>query len=87
MVQHITAADTSSKEVANGNALHATGPDKLIVDAGAFLISDNSGDGARLDGSWTAIVNGQVSALYQFGGGLDFFWSCGRHDLNDRPIR
>ena len=73
MVQHITAADTSSKEVANGNALTATGPDKLIVDAGAFLISDNSGDGARLDGSWTAIVNGQVSALYQFGGGLDFF--------------
>jgi Ca2+-binding RTX toxin-like protein len=61
MVQHITVAD--SKFIANGTAFTAAGPDTLIVDRAAFLISDSSGAGAFLTGGpWTVLVNGVIGS-------------------------
>jgi hypothetical protein len=66
MVHHITAA--TSIDQASGNTLTATGPDTLIVDAGAFLISEGGGiAGASLDGRWTIAINGAIEGF-----GLEF---------------
>jgi len=65
MVHHITIA--TSVDVASGDAFDGTGPDSLIVDAGAFLISEGSGvlsgSGATLMGSWTVAINGVVGTF------------------------
>ena len=66
MTLHIKATDTgpfASIYDINGNALTATGPDSLIVDANAFLISQINGYGADLTGSWKVNVNGTVGSL------------------------
>jgi Ca2+-binding RTX toxin-like protein len=63
MVHHIKANDGSSIEVASGDAFSDGGPDTtLLVDADAYLISDN-GTGALLIGDWTATINGAVEDL------------------------
>jgi Ca2+-binding RTX toxin-like protein len=67
---HITAA--SSVYQASGNAFTGTGPDTLIVDANAFLISEVGGYAALLAGSWNVIVNGEVEALDGVGSGFRF---------------
>jgi hypothetical protein len=63
MVHRIRANDSSSVEVASGAAFTDGGPDTtLIVDAGAYLISDD-GVGADLGGNWIVAVNGAVEDL------------------------
>jgi serralysin len=78
MVHHITTA--TSVDVASGDAFDGTGPDSLIVDAGAFLISEASGvlsgSGATLMGSWTVTINGVVGTftdLHIQSHGIGFF--------------
>jgi Ca2+-binding RTX toxin-like protein len=60
---HITAG--TSAHVASGNAFSGPGPgpSNLVVDADAFLISDSSGSGANLIGTWTVTVNGAVESF------------------------
>jgi hypothetical protein len=70
MTVHITAANSS--DVVSGNAFTVTvgegGQDAFIVDADAFLISQNAGDGAFLTGVWTTVtINGEVGS---FGAGF-----------------
>jgi hypothetical protein len=59
MVHHITVATSIE---ASGDAFDGTGPDTLVVDAGAFLISETT-TGAKLTGSWTVAINGQVGTF------------------------
>jgi Ca2+-binding RTX toxin-like protein len=67
MVHHITA--TTSVDTPSGDAFaFASTDDELIVDANAFLISQGSGDGARLTGFLNVTINGEVGA---FGSGFD----------------
>jgi Ca2+-binding RTX toxin-like protein len=68
---HIKANDGSSKDIIGADAFAATGPGTLIVDANAFLISQSSGDGARLGGSWGVTINGQVRGNGIGGGGFE----------------
>jgi hypothetical protein len=69
MVHHITAA--TSVFAPTGDAFANSGPDTtLIVDADAFLISATGGDGARLDGAWTATINGEVDSFDSAGAGV-----------------
>jgi Ca2+-binding RTX toxin-like protein len=66
MVHHIRKAN--SVDAPSGDALDATGPDTLIVDAGAFLISEGGGvAGVSLQGPWTITINGTIKGL-----GLEF---------------
>jgi len=58
---HITEA--TSVYTGSGTAFTGTGPDTLIVDADAFLISESGGNGATLTGSWDVVINGQVAAF------------------------
>lgn len=67
MVHHITAA--TSVDTPSGDAFaFASTDDEFIVDANAFLISESSGDGARLTGFLNVTVNGEVEA---FSSGFD----------------
>jgi serralysin len=69
MVHHIDAQH--SNFTTSGDAFAGTGPDTLIVDADAFLITtDSVGFGANLSGSWTATINGAVTTLGNAGSGL-----------------
>ena len=61
MVQHIDAAH--SIDSPSGDALTASGPDTLIVDANAHIIAETSGVAARLDGAWTIRINGEVGTF------------------------
>jgi hypothetical protein len=70
MVHHILATDASSVEVASGDAFTATGPDSLIVDVDAYLISDSNGNGAVLTGPWNVTINGAVGTFDAFGKAL-----------------
>jgi hypothetical protein len=67
MTVHITAANSIDLDSTPGPAFTGTTgvgvQDTLIVDANAFLVSEISGDGAHLTGSWTAIINGEVVAF------------------------
>lgn len=65
---HITAADSVDQPA--GDAFTGTGPDTLIVDADAFLISESGGNGARLSGAWTATINGVVAGFGSVRDGL-----------------
>jgi Ca2+-binding RTX toxin-like protein len=65
----------NSVHVATGDAFPGTGspapgPDTLIVDKDAFLISDDNGNGANLAGSWTINIKGRVASLGPAGSGL-----------------
>lgn len=55
---HISKKNSIHKTT--GDAFAGTGPDTLIVDKGAFLITDANGVGARLTGDWTVVVNGTI---------------------------
>ena len=68
MVLHITVAD--SQFFANVNALTATGPDTLIVDRDAFLISNIGFGAALIGGPWTVLVNGKIGTNNGLAGGL-----------------
>jgi serralysin len=69
MVQHITAQN--SIFTTTDDAFAGTGPDTLLVDADAYLITTlNSGDGANLTGSWTVTINGAVTSFGNAGIGL-----------------
>jgi Ca2+-binding RTX toxin-like protein len=59
MVHRFTPA-TSQHTI--GDAFVATGPDSLIVDPGAYLVSD-TGFGAALSGQWSITVNGVIASL------------------------
>jgi Ca2+-binding RTX toxin-like protein len=61
MTHHITTAN--SIDQATGDALTASGPDTLIIDDGAYLISETAGNGATLTGSWTVTVNGEIGGF------------------------
>ena len=62
MVQHITALN--SNFTTTSDAFAGTGPDTLIVDTDAYLITTlNSGKGANLTGSWTVTINGSSSVV------------------------
>ena len=50
-----------------GNGSPAPGPDTLIVDKDAILISDDNGNGANLAGSWTINIKGRVASLGRAG--------------------
>jgi serralysin len=58
---HITAAN--SIDSTSPDALTASGPDTLIVDANAFIIEETAGVAARLDGAWTIRINGEVGTF------------------------
>lgn len=58
---HITAAN--SIDSTSPDALTASGPDTLIVDADAFIIEEAAGVAARLDGAWTIRINGEVGTF------------------------
>lgn len=58
---HITAAN--SIDSTSPDALTASGPDTLIVDADAFIIDETAGVAARLDGAWTIRINGEVGTF------------------------
>jgi hypothetical protein len=65
----------NSVHVATGDAFPGTGspapgPDTLIVDKDAILISDDNGNGANLAGSWTINIKGRVASLGPAGSGL-----------------
>lgn len=53
----------NSVHATTGDAFAGTGPDTLIVDKGAFLITDAGGAGARLAGDWTVVINGTVRSF------------------------
>ena len=65
---HFTTANSVDKP--SGDAFTGTGPDTLIVDANAFLISESGGNGARLSGSWTVTINGTVAGFGSLRNGL-----------------
>ena len=65
---HITAAD--SVDQPSGDAFTGSGPDTLIVDADASLISESGGNGARLSGAWTVTINGVVAGFGSLRDGL-----------------
>jgi hypothetical protein len=67
---HFTATN-SVDQTGPFNAFTGTGPGTLIVDAGAFLIAEQSFyAGASLSGSWTATINGALEGLGPTGRGL-----------------
>jgi hypothetical protein len=66
---HITAQN--SVFTTTGDAFAGTGPDTLLVDADAYLITtDSTGVGANLTGSWTVTVNGAITSFGNSGIGL-----------------
>jgi Ca2+-binding RTX toxin-like protein len=71
---HIKAAN--SIDSPSGDALTRSGPDTLIVDAGAFVIAETSGVAARLDGAWTIRINGEVGTFAN-NFAIDLFSSSG----------
>src|SRR4029079_2898960 len=58
---HITAAN--SIDSTSPDALTASGPDTLIVDANAFIIEETAGVAARPDGARTIRINGEVGTF------------------------
>jgi hypothetical protein len=62
MVQHITAATSIYYVGAFPPAFSATGPDTLIVDADAYIISTIA-TAVDLTGTWNIQINGQVEAF------------------------
>jgi hypothetical protein len=63
MVQHITATNSIYYPTSSfPAAFTATGPDTLIVDADAYIIS-KSATAVQLTGTWTVQINGQVEAF------------------------
>ena len=63
MVHHITVATSVDALSGDAFAVSTSVPDRLIVDAGAFLISEANGDGANLHGAWTVFVSGEVGSV------------------------
>ncbi|HEY8263138.1 MAG TPA: hypothetical protein VIG26_02160 [Methyloceanibacter sp.] len=71
MVHHIDAQH--SNFTTTGDAFGSSGPDTLLVDADAFLITtDSIGIGANLSGSWNVTINGAVNTLGNANRGLPF---------------
>ena len=64
MIYRVTAA--TSVDVISGNAFALLAvQDTLIVDAGAYLITEApAGVGALLTGPWTATINGEVESAF-----------------------
>jgi Ca2+-binding RTX toxin-like protein len=63
MVHHIKLATSLDALSGDAFAFSTAVPDSLIVDAGAFLVSESAGDGANLGGAWTVVVNGEVESV------------------------
>lgn len=85
MVHHIFATDASSIEVVSGDAFTATGPDSLIVDPDAYLISDSNGNGAVLTGPWNVAINGAVGT-FDFSGQALIINASGASDVSHITI-
>ena len=69
MPHHVTAAQSVEAPAGDAAVFETDDDDTLLVDADAFLISQSGGNGAVLNGPWTATINGQLEA-FDFGDGI-----------------
>src|SRR4029079_7326173 len=72
---HITAKNSVWISSTPDYAFSGTGPDTLIVDADAFLITSFSGfyDAVRIYDEWTVVINGSVAGLAGSAEGIVLF--------------
>jgi Ca2+-binding RTX toxin-like protein len=67
---HITKAN--SRDIASGSGLSDNGPGTILIDQGAFVISESNGEGLHLNDEWNITINGRVAAKGAVGGhGID----------------
>jgi hypothetical protein len=68
---HITKVN--SKDIASGNGIGDGGTGTILIDGGAFVISESNGEGLDLGDQWDITINGRVAANGAVGGGRGIF--------------